>query len=111
MWILTFHHIIDYEPRHEKTNSRVSKQGQHKPSFTNTEDGNLRFRNKRNCTIRVAKTKVLDRFAVTAKLICAFVFVYVKCLFSYAAACNYVNCRFEHILLISYKENSNISAW
>ena len=29
---------------------------------------------KRNCTIRVAKTKALISFAVTAKLICAFVF-------------------------------------
>ena len=32
------------------------------------------FRKKPNCTIRVVKTKALISFAVTAKLICAFVF-------------------------------------
>ena len=41
---------------------------------------------KRNCTIRVAKTKVLISFAVTAKLICAFVFAYAKCWFSHDVA-------------------------
>ena len=39
-----------------------------------------------NCTIRVAKTKALISFAVTAKLICAFVFAYAYCWFSDAAA-------------------------
>ena len=39
-----------------------------------------------NCTIRVAKTKALISFVVTAKLICAFVFVYADCWFSHAAA-------------------------
>ena len=39
-----------------------------------------------NCTIRVAKTKVLISFAVTEKLICAFVFVYADCWFSHEAA-------------------------
>ena len=38
------------------------------------------------CTIRVAKTKVLISFAVTAKLICVFVFVYAKFWFSHDAA-------------------------
>ena len=32
----------------------------------------------RVCTIRVAKTKALISFAVTAKLICVFVFAYAK---------------------------------
>ena len=41
---------------------------------------------KRNCTIRVAKTKVLISFAVTAKLICVFVFAYAEFLFSHAKA-------------------------
>ena len=36
--------------------------------------------------MRVAKTKVLISFAVTAKLICVFVFAYAKCLFSQDAA-------------------------
>ena len=37
-------------------------------------------------TICVAKTQALISFAVTAKLICAFVFVYAKCWFSHDAA-------------------------
>ena len=37
------------------------------------------------CTIRVAKTKALISFAVTAKLICVFVFAYAKGRFSYDA--------------------------
>ena len=41
---------------------------------------------KTNCTIRVAKTKALISFAVTAKLISAFVFAYADCWFSHAAA-------------------------
>ena len=40
----------------------------------------------RDCTIRVAKTKALISFAVTAKLICVFVFAYAKCWFSHDAA-------------------------
>ena len=50
------------------------------------EAGNFEFRKKRNCTIRVAKTKALISFAVTAKLICAFVFAYADCWFSHGAA-------------------------
>ena len=38
------------------------------------EAGNFGFRKERICTIRVAKTKALISFAVTAKLICAFCF-------------------------------------
>ena len=38
------------------------------------------------CTIRVAKTKALISFAVTAKLLCAFVFAYAHCSFSHEAA-------------------------
>ena len=41
---------------------------------------------KRNCTIRVAKAKALISFAVTAKLICVFVFAYADCWFSHEAA-------------------------
>ena len=40
----------------------------------------------RDCTIYVAKTKSLISFAVTAKLICVFVFAYAKSLFSHDAA-------------------------
>ena len=38
------------------------------------------------CTIRVLKTKVLISFAVTTKLICAFVFAYANCWFSHEVA-------------------------
>ena len=41
---------------------------------------------KRDSTIYVAKTKALIRFVVTVKLICVFVFAYVKRLFSHDAA-------------------------
>ena len=40
----------------------------------------------RSCTIRVAKTKALISFAVTAKLICVFGFAYADCWFSHAKA-------------------------
>ena len=50
------------------------------------ETGNFGFRKQRDCTIRVAKTKALISFAVTAKLICAFVFAYADCWFSHGAA-------------------------
>ena len=39
------------------------------------------FKKNRDCTIRVAKKKALISFAVTAKLICAFVFAYADCWF------------------------------
>ena len=38
------------------------------------------------CTISVAKTKALISFAVTAKLIYAFVFAYAKCWFPHDVA-------------------------
>ena len=50
------------------------------------ETGNFGFRKKRHCTIHVAKTKALISFAVTAKLICAFVFAYAKCWLSHDEA-------------------------
>ena len=39
-----------------------------------------------NCTIRVAKTKALIRCAVTAQLICGFVFAHAKIRVSHDAA-------------------------
>ena len=44
------------------------------------------FRKKRNCIVRVAKTKALISSAVTAKLICGFVFANADCWFSHEAA-------------------------
>ena len=55
----------------------VSDQVGHKPDCAATEDG-FGFRKKRDCTICVAKTKALIRCAVTAQLICGFVFAYAK---------------------------------
>ena len=46
----------------------------------------FRIRKKWDCTIYVAKTKALISFAVTAKLICVFVFAYAKRWFSHDAA-------------------------
>ena len=43
-----------------------------------------------HCTIREAKTKALISFAVTAKLICGFVFAYANCCFSHAQAHMYL---------------------
>ena len=67
------------EPVHEKTNSLGSDQVRYKPACTVTlEAGNFGFRKKRNCNIRVAKTKALISFTVTAKLISGFVFAYAN---------------------------------
>ena len=51
------------------------------------------------------KTKVLISFAVTAKLICVFVFTYAKSRFSYDAAhlITGMNILAHQILLIGYK--------
>ena len=40
------------------------------------ENRNFGFRKKRNCTIRVAKTKTLISCAISAQLICVFVFAH-----------------------------------
>ena len=73
---------LKYEHVHEKTNNLGSDQVQLKSGCTVTEDGLrleiFRFRQKRNCTIRVAKTKALISFIVT--------FAYADCGFSHAAA-------------------------
>ena len=46
------------------------------------EAWNFGFTKKRDCTIRVAKAKVLFSCAVTAQLIYTFVFAYADCRFS-----------------------------
>ena len=70
--------VRTYEPRREKT----GLQG-FRPGLTRTglysyrrwlEAGNFGFRKNMNCTICLAKTKALISCAVTAQLICAFVF-------------------------------------
>ena len=75
------------EPRCEKTGLRCFQ-----PGLTQTglyshrrlrEVCNFGFRKKRDCTFSVGKTKAGISFAVTAKLIPAFVFAYAKSRFSH----------------------------
>ena len=69
------------EPPHEKSNMFFEHVlHKHKRWL---EAGNFAFRKWKNCTILVAKTKALISFAVTAKLICVFVFAYATCWFSH----------------------------
>ena len=79
-----------YEPRRQKTGLRGFQPG---PTQTRLyshrrwlETWNFGFRKQRDCTVQVAKTKALISFAVTAKLICVFVFAYAKIRFSHVAA-------------------------
>ena len=75
--------LVAYEPRYEKTGLRGFRPG---PTQTGLyrwlEAGNFEIRKERGCTIYVAKTKALISCAVTAQLICVFVFAYAKSRFS-----------------------------
>ena len=69
----------------------VSDQVRHKPGCTTTEDGKrleISDLGSRGIvlSIYIAKTKALISFAVTAKLICVFVFAYVEGCFSHDEA-------------------------
>ena len=67
----------------------VSDQVPHKPGCTVRKwlvTRNFVSRKQRDCTIRVAKTKALISFAVTAKLIYVYVFAYAKTRFSHNEA-------------------------
>ena len=64
-----------------------------------------------NFTIHVAKTKALISFAITSKLICAFVFAYAKIQFSHDAAHliythndSYIICDAKAKVLISLRK-------
>ena len=80
----------EYEPRHEETNVLVADLVRHKPGCTALEDCQRLeisdFESRGIVLYYVAKTKALISFAVTAKLICVFVFAYAKCWFSHDAA-------------------------
>ena len=82
--------IAEYEPVHEKTNNLGFRIGLIQTELYKhrrwLNAWNFGFKKKRDCTICVAKTKALISFAVTAKLICAFVFAYANCWFSHAQA-------------------------
>ena len=72
----------------------------------------FRIRKKRDCTIRVAKTKALISFAVTAKLICGFVFTYAKSRFSHDEAHIYLQAKIygagsQQILQVSKRHEVN----
>ena len=71
-----------YEPRCEKIGLRGFRPGPTQTGlYSHTrwlEAGNFGIRKERGCSICVAKTKALISFAVTAKLICAFVFAFAK---------------------------------
>ena len=75
------------EPRHEKTNVLVSDLVRHKAGCTATEDG---YRHEisevKGLYCPCDEKKALISFAVTAKLICVFVFANAKCWFSHDAA-------------------------
>ena len=72
---------------------------------------NFGFKWKRNCTIRVAKAKALISFAVTAKLICAFVFAYADCWFSHEAAHIFVLARLIIISSQAASKNFSLTLW
>ena len=64
----------------------VSGQVRHKPGSTTTQDGQgveISYLESSRITIYVAKTKALISFAVSAKLICVFVFAYANSRFSH----------------------------
>ena len=79
-----------YEPRRQKTGLRGFRPGPTQTGLYSCwrwlETWNFGSRKQRYCTIQVAKTKALISFAVTAKLICVFVFAYAKIRFSHVAA-------------------------
>ena len=78
------------ELRCEKTGLRGFQTGPTQKGLYSLRNGpeafNFGFRKKRNCNIRVAKTKALISCAVTAQLICVFVFAYAKIRFSHDVA-------------------------
>ena len=91
-----FSHKVSVHQHHEKTFNVVSEQVRANRSEQTKlykhrrwlDGGNFRFKKKKNYTIPVAKTKALISFAVTVKLIYAFVFTYLmqNVGFSYDAA-------------------------
>ena len=76
--------------KYEKTGLRGFRPGRTQTGLGShgkwLEACNFRSWKNRDCTISVATTKALIGFAVTAKLICVFVFAYAKSWFSHDAA-------------------------
>ena len=73
----------------EKINNLGSRPGPTQTGLYNhrrLEACCFRFKKKRDYNICVVKTKMLINCAVTAQLICAFIFPYALCWYSYAGA-------------------------
>ena len=70
--------ILPFEPSHEKTYDMGFRPGQSQTDLyspgSRLKASNFGSKKKRACTICVAKTKMLISCAVTAQLICVFVF-------------------------------------
>ena len=77
---------------HEKTNNSGFRPGLTQIGLCSYRKGleacNFGFNKKRNCTICVVKTKVLISCAVTAQLICAYVFAYIRLLVFWCGGSN-----------------------
>ena len=80
------HGLDTFEPSHEKTNNAGLRPGPTQTSLyshrSRRKASDFRFKKKKDCSACVAKTKALISFAVTSKLVCAFVFAYANCWFS-----------------------------
>ena len=77
---------LPYESRCGKTGLRGFRPGPTQTGLFRIEAWTFVFKKDRNCSSYVAKTKALISFAVTAKLICVFVFAYAKSRFSHNEA-------------------------
>ena len=90
VWVFSATHRLTNEPRCEKTGLRGFQPGSTQTGLYNhtkwLEAWNFVFRKKRDFTIYVAKTKALISCAVTAQLICSFVYTYAKIRFSHNEA-------------------------
>ena len=60
-------------------------------------------------TIGVAKIKTLISITVTAKLICTFVFAFVKCCF--CSLCRIMACLFFWLSYIEFQVKTEQTAW
>ena len=78
-------YLVKYEPVLEKTNNLGFRPGPTKTKLYSNRS-RLKLKEKRDSMYYVVKTKALISFAVTAKLVCAFVFAYANCWFSHAVA-------------------------
>ena len=79
-----------YEPGCEKTGLRSFRPGTTQTGLYSNrkwlEARNFEYRKYRDCIMDKAKTKALISFAITAKLICVFVFAYANIRFSHNKA-------------------------